>query len=78
MRKLEEADLRREQDDLQKELAALLEQTLVAGQYEANVATIPGSRDRVEFAIRLPGRGDGEAVRPLSGAGRPAAAGGRG
>ncbi len=44
------------------QLAALLEQTLVAGQYEANVATIPGSRDRVEFAIRLPGRGDGEVV----------------
>ena len=44
------------------QLAALLEQTLVAGQYEANVATIPGSRDRVEFAIRLPGRGEGEVV----------------
>ena len=35
-------------------------QTLTREQYEANVATKPGSRDRVEFAIRLPGR-DGEA-----------------
>jgi len=42
------------------QLGALLEQTLTREQYEANVATKPGSRDRVEFAIRLPGK-DGEA-----------------
>ena len=42
------------------QLGALLEQTLTREQYEANVATKPGSRDRVEFAIKLPGK-DGEA-----------------
>jgi DNA recombination protein RmuC len=42
------------------QLAALLEQALVPEQYERNVATRPGSRDRVEFAVRLPGR-DGQA-----------------
>jgi DNA recombination protein RmuC len=41
------------------QLSALLEQTLVAEQYATNVATRPGSSERVEFAIRLPGR-DGD------------------
>jgi len=36
------------------QLAALLEQVLLADQYAANVATRPGSSDRVDFAIRLP------------------------
>ena len=36
-------------------LGALLEQLLTPEQYAANVATIPGSDERVEFAIRLPG-----------------------
>lgn len=39
------------------QLAALLEQVFTAEQYACNVATVPGSRERVEFAIRLPGRG---------------------
>jgi DNA recombination protein RmuC len=39
------------------QLAALLEQVFTAGQYETNVATLPGSSERVEFAIRLPGAG---------------------
>ncbi|MFM1987715.1 MAG: hypothetical protein RJA99_672 [Pseudomonadota bacterium] len=39
------------------QLSALLEQMLAPGQYAADVATVPGSSDRVEFAIRLPGRG---------------------
>jgi len=43
------------------QLAALLEQILTPEQYETNVATKPGSKDRVEFAIRLPGR-DAEGV----------------
>lgn len=43
------------------QLSALLEQTLTAEQYAVNVATRPGSGDRVEFAIRLPGRDDGGA-----------------
>jgi DNA recombination protein RmuC len=38
------------------QLSALLEQMLAPGQYAANVATVPGSTERVEFAIRLPGR----------------------
>lgn len=44
------------------QLGALLEQLLTAGQYAKNVATRPDSQDRVEFAIRLPGRAvaDGE------------------
>jgi DNA recombination protein RmuC len=45
------------------QLAALLEQVLVREQYETNVATRPGSRERVEFAIKLPGQaGEGSVV----------------
>ncbi|PXW95279.1 DNA recombination protein RmuC [Sphaerotilus hippei] len=39
------------------QLAALLEQVFTIEQYATNVATVPGSGERVEFAIRLPGRG---------------------
>jgi len=39
------------------QLSALLEQALTPEQYSANVAVRPGSNERVEFAIRLPGRG---------------------
>ena len=38
------------------QLAGLLEQVFTPEQYGTNVATVPGSRERVEFAIRLPGR----------------------
>lgn len=38
------------------QLGNLLEQVLVPEQYERNVATIPGSREVVEFAIKFPGR----------------------
>ena len=44
------------------QLGALLEQVMAPDQYEKNVATRPGSRERVEFAIRLPGRDDGSPV----------------
>ena len=37
------------------QLAGLLEQVFAPDQYAANVATIPGSNDRVEFAVRFPG-----------------------
>ncbi|TAN03766.1 MAG: DNA recombination protein RmuC [Rhodanobacteraceae bacterium] len=37
------------------QLAALLAETLTPEQYATNVATVPGSNERVEFAIRLPG-----------------------
>jgi DNA recombination protein RmuC len=40
------------------QLAALLEQVFTPDQYAANVETVPGSNARVEFAIRLPGRGE--------------------
>jgi DNA recombination protein RmuC len=37
-------------------LAAILEQILTPDQYDTNVATIKNSRERVEFALRLPGQ----------------------
>ena len=42
------------------QLAMLLEQLLAPGQYEVNVCTKAGSRDPVEFAIKLPGRSEDE------------------
>ena len=44
------------------QLEALLEQLLTADQYAKNVATVPKSAERVEFAIKLPGRQDPEGV----------------
>ena len=38
------------------QLGALLEQALTNSQYDTNVAVVPGSPERVEFAVRLPGR----------------------
>ncbi|HMN20704.1 MAG TPA: DNA recombination protein RmuC [Ottowia sp.] len=40
------------------QLGQLLEQVFAPGQYAPQVATRPGSRERVDFAIRLPGRGE--------------------
>ncbi len=37
------------------QLANLLEQVFAPDQYAANVATVPGSSERVEFAVRFPG-----------------------
>ncbi len=42
------------------QLEALLQQVLVADQYAAQVATRPGSRVAVDFAVRLPGQGSAE------------------
>jgi len=39
------------------QLAGLLEQVFTPEQYATHVATVPGSSERVEFAIRLPGQG---------------------
>ncbi len=39
-------------------LGAILEQILTPDQYAANVATRKNSRERVEFALRLPGQGN--------------------
>jgi len=40
------------------QLGNLLEQILTPEQYEKNVATVPRSNERVEFAIKLPGRSE--------------------
>ncbi len=44
------------------QLGALLEQVLLPDQYAVNQVTRPGSGERVDFAIRMPGRGGGDAV----------------
>jgi DNA recombination protein RmuC len=46
------------------QLAGLLEQVFTPEQYATHVATVPGSNDRVEFAIRLPGNGQGPGEGP--------------
>jgi DNA recombination protein RmuC len=46
----------------EQQLESLLAEMLTPAQYDKNVATRPGQRERVEFAIRLPGRGNGEAT----------------
>ncbi|HSC23431.1 MAG TPA: DNA recombination protein RmuC [Casimicrobiaceae bacterium] len=40
------------------QLGALLADVLTPSQYAQNVATRPGSNERVEFAVRFPGRSD--------------------
>jgi len=40
------------------QLASLLEQVFVADQYAAQVATRPGSKNVVDFAIKLPGKSE--------------------
>ncbi|HVJ74405.1 MAG TPA: DNA recombination protein RmuC [Casimicrobiaceae bacterium] len=40
------------------QLGALLADLLTPAQYAQNVATRPGSKERVEYAVRFPGRGD--------------------
>ena len=40
------------------QLASLLEQVMAPDQYTAQCATRPGSKNRVDFAIRLPGKSD--------------------
>lgn len=42
-------------------LGSLLDQVLTADQYERNVEVRPGSNQRVEYAIKLPGGDDGDA-----------------
>jgi DNA recombination protein RmuC len=44
------------------QLGALLEQVLAPDQYEKNVRTRPGSREPVEFAVKLPGKVEGRPV----------------
>ncbi len=44
------------------QLGAILEQMLAPNQYEENVALRPGSTERVEFAVKLPGEAGGAPV----------------
>lgn len=47
------------------QLGAILEQILSPEQYDTNVETIPGSKQRVEFAIKLPGDGENVVYMPI-------------
>lgn len=47
------------------QLATLLEQALLPDQYATNIETRPGSNQRVEFAIRMPGRGEAVCWLPI-------------
>lgn len=44
------------------QLGSLLEDLLTLDQYACNVITVPGSSERVEYAIRMPGQDDGDNV----------------
>ncbi|NDF04006.1 MAG: DNA recombination protein RmuC, partial [Betaproteobacteria bacterium] len=44
------------------QLEAMMEQVLTPSQYEKNIATRPGSSERVEFAVRLPGQSEDHPV----------------
>ncbi len=46
------------------QLGALIEQIFVAEQYGVQVATKPNSRERVDYAIKMPGRGSDMAGSP--------------
>ncbi len=47
------------------QLGSILEQILAPEQFLENVATIPGSKDRVEFAVKLPGDESGPVLLPI-------------
>ncbi|MBR5731109.1 MAG: DNA recombination protein RmuC, partial [Firmicutes bacterium] len=47
------------------QLGSILEQILAPAQYEKNVATIPGSSERVEFAVKMPGDGETSVLLPI-------------
>ena len=47
------------------QLGAILSEILAPEQYATNVETVPASGNRVEFAIKLPGEGEGTVWLPL-------------
>lgn len=47
------------------QLGSLIRQVLAPGQYEENVAVVPGSPDRVEFAVCLPDQSGGMVFLPV-------------
>ena len=44
------------------QLGSILEEILAPEMYDTEVPTIPGSTNRVEFAVKLPGQGEGEHI----------------
>lgn len=44
------------------QLGAILSEIMSPDQYEENIATVHGSQNRVEFAVKMPGGGDGRPV----------------
>ena len=47
------------------QLGNLIRQTLAPGQYEENIAVVPGSSERVEFAVCLPDQSGGTIYLPV-------------
>lgn len=47
------------------QLGALISQQLTASQYVENTPVVPGSQERVEFAVRLPGRDGAGLLLPI-------------
>lgn len=47
------------------QLGNLLSQVLSPNQYDENVAVVPGSSQRVEYAVKLPGQGDHTVYLPI-------------
>ncbi|MBO4725674.1 MAG: DNA recombination protein RmuC [Firmicutes bacterium] len=47
------------------QLGAILEQILAPEQYATNIAVVPGSSERVEYAISMPGEGSGRVYLPI-------------
>ena len=47
------------------QLGSLLEQMLSPNQFLSQVATKPNSQERVDFAVKLPGKDDGEILLPI-------------
>ena len=47
------------------QLGSILQQILSPTQYEENVVTVPGSTERVEYAVKMPGDGDIPVLLPI-------------
>lgn len=47
------------------QLGAILQEILAPEQYDTEVPTVPGSRNHVEFAVKLPGDGEGTVYLPI-------------
>ncbi len=47
------------------QLGSIIEDMLSPDQYEKNVVTVPGTRNPVEYAVCLPGDGDGKVYLPI-------------